>query len=155
MFTVDKTQELEQTSIETREPADVADADAFEELTESVDPPSAMIIDHPTGDSSAGVPEEPEEPAPQTNQTEARSFNMELTVVRDLFPSEAAGAPIPGVPRGRSIYESCRAARLDSDWAPFQSRRDWEVARWAKSSGVTSAAVTKLLSIPDVRPIFV
>jgi hypothetical protein len=114
-----------------------------------------MVIDHPTGDLSAGVPEEPEELRSQTNQTEAGTFNMESTVVRDHFPSDAAGAPIPGIPQERSIYELRQAVLSDSDWAPFQSQRDWEVARWAKSSGVTSAAVSKLLSIPDVCPVFI
>ncbi len=107
-----------------QDPANVADVDAFKELTGSVNPPFAMVIDHPTGDLLAGVPEEPKELRSQTNQTEVGSFNMELTVVRDHFPSDAAGAPIPDIPQRQSIYKLCRAALLDSDWAPFQSRHD-------------------------------
>ena len=151
-FTVDETQGLERPSVESADAADVVDTDAFEELTGSVDPPSAMVIDHPAGNSSAGVPEGP---GPQANQTEAGSFNTGSTVVVDHFPSDAAGAPIPGIPRGHSIFESRRAALSDSDWAPFQSRRDWEVARWAKSCGATSTAVSNLLAIPGVHLVFV
>ena len=122
------------------------DADTFKELTGSINPPFAMAIDHPTGDLLAGVPEEPEELRAQTNQTEAGTFDMELTVVRDHFPSDAIGAPIPGIPWGQSIYKLHQAALSDLDWAPFQSRHDWEVVRWAKSSGVTSAAVTAAMA---------
>ena len=36
-------------------------------------------------------------------------------------------------------------------YAPFNSKTDWEVAKWAKLRGPTSTAVTDLLMIPDVR----
>jgi hypothetical protein len=128
------------------------DTDAFEELTGRVNLSSAMAVDNPAGNSSAGIPEGR---GPQTNRTEAGTFDAGSTVVIDPFPSDAAGAPIPGIPRGYSTYESRRAALSDSDWAPFQSKRDWEVAQWAKSCGATSTAMSKLLAIPDVSPNFV
>ncbi|KAF8958080.1 hypothetical protein BDZ97DRAFT_1906593 [Flammula alnicola] len=37
------------------------------------------------------------------------------------------------------------------DWAPFQSKMDWEVARWAKLRGQGSTAFTDLLAIDGVR----
>ena len=151
-FTVYKTEGLVQPSIQAPDPADVADANAFEELTRSINQPSTMVIDHPADNSLADVPEEL---GPQTNQSEAGSFNTGSTVVVDRFPSDAAGAPIPGIPRGRSLYETCRAGLSGSEWAPFQSQHDWEFARWAKSTGVTSTAVSNLLTIPEVRSIFI
>ena len=111
-----------------------------------------MAIDHPTSNSEGCIPEEPGQ---QPNYDEAGTFNTGSTVVIELFPSDAAGAPIPGSPQGQSIYESCQAVFLDSDWAPFQSQRDWEVAQWAKSCGTTTMAVSKLLAIPGVCPVFV
>jgi hypothetical protein len=36
-------------------------------------------------------------------------------------------------------------------YAPFTSRMDWEFAKWAKSCGVSSTAVTDLLAIEGVR----
>lgn len=152
-FPVDDTEGLEPPSIVTQDPADLADADAFEELTGMVDFSSAsvMAVDHPAGDSSGGVPAGH---GPQTNQTEAGTIDMGSTVVIDPFPSNVAGAPIPGIPRGNSTYESREGALSDSDWTPFQSKRDWEFAHWAKSCGVTSTAVSKLLAIPDVSLIF-
>jgi hypothetical protein len=151
-FSVDDSQGLEEPSIEMPDPADVADAEAFEELTRDVDLSSAMAVDHLPGDELPGVSEGP---GPQTNQTEAGPFETGSTVIIDHFPSHAAGAPIPGIPQGPSIYDSRHAELSDSDWAPFRSQRDWEIARWAKSCGVTSTAVSKLLAIPEVCPKFV
>jgi hypothetical protein len=71
-------------------------------------------------------------------------------VIVDHFPSDAAGAPIPGIPWECSLYEMCQARLLGSEWAPFQSQHDWEFARWVKSTGVTSTAVSNLLAIPEV-----
>ncbi|KAF8824578.1 hypothetical protein HHX47_DHR8000471 [Lentinula edodes] len=36
-------------------------------------------------------------------------------------------------------------------WAPFQSRTDWEVARWAKMRGPSSTAFSELLEIDGVH----
>jgi hypothetical protein len=63
-FTVDETEGLVQPSIQAPDPADVVDANAFKELTRSVNQPSAMVIDHPADNSLADVPEEH---GPQTN----------------------------------------------------------------------------------------
>jgi hypothetical protein len=106
-----------------------------------------MVIDHPADNLLADVPEEH---GPQTNQSEAGSFNTGSTVIVDHFPLDAAGAPISGIPRGHSLYEMCQAGLSGSEWAPFQSQHDWEFARWAKSTGVTSTTVSNLLTIPKV-----
>jgi hypothetical protein len=115
-FTVDETEGLVQFSIQAPDPADVVDADTFKELTRSIDQPSAMVIDHPADNSLADVPEEH---GPQTNQSEVGSFNTGSMVIVDCFPSDAAGAPIPGIPWGRLLYEMCQAGLLGSEWAPF------------------------------------
>ena len=97
------------------------DADAFKELTGSDDLSSTMAIDHPTSNSEGRILEEPGQ---QPNHDEAGTFNTGSTVVIEPFPSDAAGAPIPGSPWGQSIYESRQAVFSDSDWAPFQSQCD-------------------------------
>ncbi|KAF8815656.1 hypothetical protein BYT27DRAFT_7224873 [Phlegmacium glaucopus] len=38
----------------------------------------------------------------------------------------------------------------DNPWAPFNSRKDWEIARWAKLRGVGSMAFSDLLAIDGV-----
>jgi hypothetical protein len=73
------------------------------------------------------------------------------TLVVDQFPSGSLGRLIPNKPQGSSVhYESRRAASMDSPWAPFRSELDWNVARWAKMRGRTSAEVAGLLAIPGV-----
>ena len=37
-----------------------------------------------------------------------------------------------------------------SEWAPFSTRLEWEVARWAKLRGPSSTALSELLQIDGV-----
>jgi len=148
---------------EPPDPADIADADAFEELAqnqamttpdqpaidESLDMPDAEQLPN---DMEAGNTETmPNAPEQLPNDMEAGNTEAMLTVVIDHFPSASAGAPIPGVPRGNPVYEPQQGADGDSIWSPFMSQCDWLFARWAKMRGPTSSAVTELLAIPEVR----
>ncbi|KAH9839355.1 uncharacterized protein C8Q71DRAFT_703890 [Rhodofomes roseus] len=65
-----------------------------------------------------------------------------------------AGAPTrPG--QGPCSAYTSYAHEVDPDaknpYAPFASRIDWEIARWAKLRGSGSTAFTDLLAIPEVR----
>ncbi|KAI0043223.1 hypothetical protein FA95DRAFT_1498903 [Auriscalpium vulgare] len=71
-----------------------------------------------------------------------------------------AGAPLPRDPAS-STYDTFRThvESVESEhpgtndnniWAPFASKRDWQIAYWAKTRGPTSSAVTDLLKIDDV-----
>ena len=40
---------------------------------------------------------------------------------------------------------------MPCEWAPFSTRMDWEVARWAKLRGPSSTALSELLGINGVR----
>lgn len=51
---------------------------------------------------------------------------------------------------GFQLYESQISGLQDNKWAPFASKRDWEVARWAKMRGTGSTAFSDLLSIDGV-----
>ena len=92
----------------TPDAADIADADAFEELAQNIDFLSelAPISNQPTIDNLPGAPTLNHVEA-QPNQHEADNMGMAPIVVIDHFPSGQAGAPIPGMARGSSIYESC------------------------------------------------
>ena len=69
----------------------------------------------------------------------------------ELFPSERAGSPIqPGSPVQSSFHRYQQRLDGDSKYAPFASQIDWEIARWAKIHGPSSAAVTELLQIEGV-----
>ncbi|KAI0629564.1 hypothetical protein C8Q77DRAFT_1065168 [Trametes polyzona] len=68
------------------------------------------------------------------------------------FPGPLAGAPVDR-PRERSAYESYQRhidAANANPYAPFVSRLDWEVARWAKMRGPGSTALSELLEIESL-----
>jgi hypothetical protein len=98
-------------TIETPDPTDVADTDAFEELTQSVDVSSGRAIDHALVDN----PPHSLEDQQQANPTEVEPLETEtIAVVIDRFPSESAGAPIPGISQRSSRYESDHATHRGS-----------------------------------------
>jgi hypothetical protein len=124
------------------DPADVIDADAFEALSQ------APIATNPDQQAADTILEDPDQQSfqinPDNSDTETTS-----TVTVDRFPFGSPGAPIPGMPPGPSSYES-QVTLAASVWAPFHSQCDWELARWAKMRSPTSSAVMDLLALPTV-----
>ena len=72
------------------------------------------------------------------------------------YPSKLAGAPISKAKSVTSTNDSYRSqlnpANADDNnpYAPFASKLDWEIARWAKLRGPGSTAFTDLLAIEEV-----
>ncbi|KAI1790839.1 hypothetical protein LXA43DRAFT_890291 [Ganoderma leucocontextum] len=89
----------------------------------------------------------PDAPDTQASQYCAQEQLRTKTHV-DHFPGRQAGAPARQH-RELSDYEK-NNANNDNIYFPFQSRIDWEIARWAKLRGPTSTAVTELLQIKDL-----
>ena len=133
---------------ESPDPADIADADAFEELTQNQHFFSTTTPDQPAINESLDMPDGPDQ---LPNDMEAGDTEATPTVVIDRFPSASAGAPINDMPHGTSGYESQWGADGDTIWSPFMSECDWLFARWAKTCRTTSSAVVELLAIPEVR----
>ena len=68
------------------------------------------------------------------------------------FPLASAGAPILDSIHGLSGFESYQwAIGNNNSYAPFRSKLDWDIAKWAKLRGPSSSAVTELLEIEGVR----
>jgi hypothetical protein len=132
------------------DPADVADADAYEELTRNDS--TTINSDQMAVGDALGIPE----PTDLEDETGVEDHDrltppQEMsTLVVDKFPFGNPGMPIPDKPHGLSVYESWQATSVTSPWAPFRSELDWNVARWVKMCGPTSTAVTELLAIPGV-----
>lgn len=67
----------------------------------------------------------------------------------DKYPNARAGQPL-----SREESRDCEYASAlgggDNPRAPFNSKKDWEVARWAKLRGVGSTAFSELLAIDGV-----
>ena len=73
------------------------DANAFEELTQPVNFSSRRAINRTLVDNP---PDDLEQAQQQANPIEVGTFGTGATaVVIDHFPSECAGAPIPGIPQ--------------------------------------------------------
>ena len=130
--------------------ADRLDADALDVLQRDFHPPPTTSS-RPELDSSDSALSSAPPPESVTVRPDA-SHSTGSDVVIDHFPFGQPGAPVPGMQRGPSIYETTRDSLGDSLWAPFKSQCDWEFACWAKMRGPTSTAVTELLAIPEVSP---
>jgi len=88
-------------------------------------------------------------------------------VIIDQFPFGNPGAPTSGTYQDSASNDTgCSAlgdlgddvlgdpshgALEDAIWAPFHSKRDWEIACWAKKHNLTSSAIAEFLAIPKVR----
>ena len=70
------------------------------------------------------------------------------------FTHGRAGAPVNGIRiSADQHYQSNLTPNGASNiYAPFASKLDWEFAKWAKSSSISSTAITNLLKIEGVRP---
>jgi hypothetical protein len=72
--------------------------------------------------------------------------------VIDKFPGGRAGEPMSGERSASAEQQySDRLGSSGNIYAPFASKMDWEVARWAKLRGSGSTAFTDLLKIEGVR----
>ncbi|KAJ7736986.1 hypothetical protein DFH07DRAFT_753191 [Mycena maculata] len=73
----------------------------------------------------------------------------------DKYPGGMAGKPIltESNQASEKVYESSLkdAAMPSNPYAPFASKMDWEVARWAKLRGAGSTAFSDLLNVEGVR----
>ena len=146
-FFLDNELDYDGAPIEFPNPANIADADAFEELAQNDTFFVTTNTNQPTIDKSPLMPEGLEQ---LPNDMEVGSTGAMPTVVVNCFPSASAGALIHGMPCGNPIYKSQQDADGDSTWSPFISQCDWLFACWAKIYGLTSSVVTELLAIPEV-----
>jgi len=61
-----------------------------------------------------------------------------------------------GTPKGRGLssfekFRNAQEANSDSPWAPFESKDDWELARWLITSGVSQTKINDFLKLGMVR----
>ena len=81
--------------------------------------------------------------------------SMPPTVTEKLeiekFPDDSAGKPIDQPTIGQSGFTAYQSQlNGNSSYAPFASKIDWEIARWAKLHRISLAAITELLQIKGV-----
>lgn len=66
------------------------------------------------------------------------------------YPEKHAGKPI-GTTSTKDHEYQCSLGASDSNFSPFVSKMDWEIARWAKLRGPGSTTFSELLQIEGVR----
>ncbi|KAF8263319.1 hypothetical protein EI94DRAFT_1772973 [Lactarius quietus] len=120
-----------------KDSADQEDADTLEALLQDLNTSDTIHPHFDPPDADLGLAPTPE-------------CDTACVSVVNYFPSGHAGAPVPGMPCGSSVYEATRDSLGNSLWAPFGSQCDWEFTHWAKMRGPMSTAVTELLAMPEV-----
>ena len=68
---------------------------------------------------------------------------------RDKYLSSHAGEPLSQEESRDSGYGAALGGG-DNPWSPFNSKKDWEIAKWAKLRGVGSTAFSDFLTIDGV-----
>jgi len=88
-------------------------------------------------------------------QAEACAGTKPAITVRysDKYPRSRAGKVVGKNQSPDTRYLEEVDASLNF-WAPFKSKLDWEIAKWAKLCGAGSTAFSDLLAIEGVRPTF-
>jgi len=133
---------------------DVADANLYEALSHSQDPPAPNPIAQAPSVDLPPLP--PPSPSEHPNVPDHPDYGIAAgcetsTFIVDPFSGGDAGAPITDNSPSHLDHDSTRELPPHSIWAPFHSQCDWEIARWAKTRGPTSSAVNELLAIPEVH----
>jgi hypothetical protein len=97
---------------------------------------------------------QPHEHVRRDNQLVARQPTPDQTQrphVIVKFNRDRAGAPIRRTDNcGYNQYNTQLGGTNASIWAPFKSKIDWDIARWAKLRGPGSTALSELLKIESV-----
>ena len=122
---------------------DTSDAEAFQAFSRG----EGLSTTANTGEIAVDEPADGSELAEHSIEFEAH-FTDTSTVVIDNFPFGNPGAPIPGATQGLTLYDVLAGG--DSIWAPFQSRRDWEVAHCIKTEWATASTMDRLLAVLQV-----
>ena len=135
------------------EPADAMDADTLEALLTEDSTRSTVTIQnhhHDAGDETVTMGADTTNADMGGLEDSTAIADTSSMVVVEHFLLGNAGALIPDIPQGPLAHELNQATNAESAWAPFNSECDWKFARWAKTRGLTSSAVTDLLAIEEV-----
>ncbi|KAJ6559035.1 hypothetical protein B0H10DRAFT_1846098 [Mycena sp. CBHHK59/15] len=88
--------------------------------------------------------------APTREARKAAEDRFHHKPIIDKFPGRLAGRPIPSSRKQNSEQKygsTLEDSAEGNPYAPFNSKLDWEIARWAKLRGAGSTAFTDLLHI--------
>ncbi|KAJ7501623.1 hypothetical protein B0H11DRAFT_1908057 [Mycena galericulata] len=93
-------------------------------------------------------------PAPNRESRKVAEDRFHHKPIIEKYPGRSAGKPIPAT-HSQSSEETYRSSLNNSTdgnpYAPFASKMDWDIAKWAKLRGSGSTAFTDLLQIDGLR----
>lgn len=98
----------------------------------------------------------PPSPAPSRHAREKIEDRFHHKPIIEKFPSVLAGAPVSKDRDETSEEQYCTNLAIGAEdeqanpYAPFQSKTDWEIAKWAKLRGAGSTAFTDLIQVEGV-----
>ncbi|KAJ7834648.1 hypothetical protein B0H14DRAFT_3461949 [Mycena olivaceomarginata] len=125
---------------------DDLDAEERADLTHGYEPPRPLVA----ASEDAPMPEPGTDnipaPAREIRKAAEDRFHHKPIVVK--YPGNMAGKPISTTrdPTSEKAYESALKDGTSSNpYAPFTSKMDWEVAKWAKLRGACSTAFSDLM----------
>jgi len=114
------------------------------------DPGPNITFGKQVGDSGVQDPEPAKKQAKRDHATGHRCPGNEQPRWIEPYPGQVGTR----IRKSATFYEKLKAHRemgaKGTRWEPFGSDADWELARWALTSGVTHSAVDKLLELPIV-----
>ena len=77
----------------------------------------------------------------------------QMELVKVLYPGRRAGEVLSeGIPT-MTEYENNLGGPTPNPYSPFNSKVDWELAKWARLCGPSATSFTELLQIDGVCPI--
>ena len=141
--------------------------DQPEDGSPEVEAPTTMNVDDNHMDFDNVDPPSPTaqlDPPCDTTPSQGRRRGVEIEEVEDEDDSDfrwVANYPLPaGSVKGecRTSFEKQRdrqKAEECAPWAPFESQKEWELARWLMTSGVSQKKMDTFLKLESVRVIIV
>jgi hypothetical protein len=122
--------------------------DAMDDEVDADDRPPLMDVPNDVVDD--GGHEQPERQADRFIIGDGYGIKPAVRIrYNDRHPSARAGQPLTHEESRDHVYSAALGGG-DNPWAPFNSKKDWEIARWAKLRGAGSTAFSELLAIDGV-----
>ena len=143
-------EEVNRVEASLQEPRENEDNEAFDEWDVGNSDESNAELDSDdidvTGEPQA-LPYQPDEEIPTEPEVQAPpELSVDEDWVIEQFALHSAGAPLTATDNAGNRSNM----GAGGTYAPFVSRIDWELARWAKSETISSNALTRLFSINGV-----
>jgi len=120
----------------------------YEDTWEATPPPSPTMSNLGSPPSSPSVHSPSHLPPPYAYTNPPPELKEPFV---EKYPDRRAGAPVQNESLRKEHEREEYGRKWDGTniWAPFESEIDWRLAKWAKTRGPSSTALSELLAIPE------